>query len=1619
MSRISQLESPESGVRSPEWCRSWLHGHSFKPCVNTRPRRDSGLGTHLICAAACWFLFGIATAQAAENSEAVFFTPRGFDKPGVPRTAEGDNVGHLRIVVRDAATGEPTFCRINVVGPDGNYYQPKANYLTPYAMTGEWPKVGKGNRQGKGPYRYLGRFFYAWGDITVDVPPGDVRVEAAKGIEFALQEKTVAVKKGNSQTVELMLVRKEPMAKYGYYSGDPHLHFAQQSDTDESLILDLMEAEDIQFGSILAYNDPAGPYNGAMQTLDSPQRSLGLPSLRSRGDYHILSGQEYRSTTYGHLNLFLRDELALDGKKLNADNGPPYGIIGRETKKLGGYAFYAHGGYAQAIYADAVQGDIDGVELLQFGIYRGIELADWYHFLNIGYRFPIIGASDYPACRFLGDCRTYVHSDRMPDFQGWLEGCRQGESFVTTGPLLQLDVDGRKPGSIIEKSGPGPHAVKLKARVYSAVSSHQQIDIVCNGEVVRSGGAVSIASGKNVEEGYTECDFTLELTKPSWIAARSYSVNDDKKHDGNGESHTNPVYISINDRAPYDRSSLDKLVEKLDGQIAIHKKREFAEKADIVDYFERSRDILLKIRAAGGVPITGHPAEILKADLPALSNPGARTHTDEELKAYLKPVPGKTPAEALETFETVDGFTMQLVAAEPLVHSPVAAAFDEDGALYVAEMIDYPYFPKPGDKPLGAVRKLEDTDGDGVFDKSTIFANELLWAAGIAPWKGGVFIASPPDIWYMKDTDGDGQAEERRNVFTGFGLKNQQAMLNNLQFGLDHKIYGATAGNGGTVRPGNQPETAAVSVDGRDFRFDPVTETFEPITGTIQFGNTFDDWGNRFVCSESRPLLQPILPQHYLARNPYLPVPEAIQNIAGGAVPIFRISPIERWRHVRSSRRIAHSERDANAAGASHHVVDAAAGVTVYRGDAFPEKYYGSVFVGDAQNNLVHRMVLTPDGVTFKQTRGEANTEFVRSSDNWFRPVNFVNAPDGTLYVLDMSREILESIHIPLDVLKFLDLTSGRNQGRIYRMAPKGFRAKPMPKLSKLSTGELVKLLEHPNGWHRDTAHRLLFERQDKSGVAALERMAAQSASKQGRILALWSLEGLGALNETALLAALDDPSAPVREQAVQLAVRRLSVRGARTMRAIDEAVAALATDADPRVRFQVAFALGYTGPPEFLGLAEIARRDVGDRWIRTAVLSSAADNSPVLFDSLLSSKQFAEGADGRAMLGQLAFIAGARNPKGEFPILLRSPHLRALGPVDSLGLIVLTSLGDGLKQNGQYLPTIIPQSADQSEKWLFSVMETARDMASTQDALESNRVAAVRLLGCADSAYSYDTLANLIGTQQPVAIQLAAVTALSGYPDLSVAAALIVRWKELTPEVRSAALHTLLSRENWTMTLLGAADTGDVSLAELDASQRAALLAHRNPEIQLLAKKLLGADAPSARKDVLAKYQPALRLAGSFTAGAKVFERECMGCHRIGEKGFAIGPNLASSSFREPAAVMMHVLDPNQYVLPNYVQYVVVDKNGRSYTGMISAQTATSVTLKRDKDATETILRSQIDEMTSTGKSLMPEEIEKKVSPQEMADLLAFITQTQASEPVAEPRLDIGTEPGLVEPEP
>jgi putative membrane-bound dehydrogenase-like protein len=1560
----------------------------------------------LICCVATFAVAQSAPVTAIADREELIFTPAGFDQPGQPAIAEGEGTGELQIVVRDQKSGRPIPCRVNVVGPDGNFYEPQQNALTQYSLTGEWPKWPKawGNRPGKAPFRYFGRFFYATGEATVRVPAGQVRVEAWKGFEYRPGSVTTIVPAGERRSVEVTLSHEASATQHGYYSGDPHIHIPRTSEQDDTTTFDLMEAEDIHYASLLGYNEPAGPYAGFMDKLDSPQRrGMGRESIRTRGDYHLLSGQEYRTGTYGHLNLFLRDDIVFPGQSFNADNWPLYGEVGRDTQDQGGYAFYAHGGYAQAIYADFVQGNVNGVELLQFGVYRGIGLVDWYNILNIGYRFPCVGASDYPACRMLGDCRTFVELPEDRSFPAWLKGAAAGRSFVSTAPVLLLDVDGQKPGDII-RCDAGPVSVTARVRVKSVVAPVTNVQLIVNGAVVQ---AMSVAA----EEGqHTRVEFEtpLTITEPSWIAARAYSESPGGAADA--EAHTNPVYVYLDGKAPYRRESLDAIVGEIDKQIAAHSKRTFPEQAQVLAYFQRSRDILLAIRSAGGLRADADPRQLAQAAA-KLEVDGSREPTEDELKEFLKPVPPLPPDEALRAFDMLDGFEMQLVAAEPLVCDPIAAAFDENGNLYVCEMRDYPYRPAEGGRPIGRVSVLRDVDGDGTFDESHLFADELLWAGGVAPWKGGVFVAAPPDIWYFKDTDGDFVADVREKRYTGFGVENQQAMLNNLQLGLDFRIYGSTAGNGGAITTVGDPEAGVVSVSGRDFRFDPVSGRFESITGTVQFGSTFDDWGNRFLCSESQPLHHVVLPQEYLERNPYLPVASGIQNIATGPVPIFRISPIERWRHIRSSRRIAAQSRPSTSAGASHHVIDAAAGVTVYRGGAYPPEFYGQVFIADGQNNLVHRRRLIPDGVTFRSERVDDRTEFCRSSDIWFRPVNFVNAPDGTLYVLDMSREVLETIHIPLDVVRHLDLASGRDRGRVYRMAPTGFRSAPPPRLGSASAQELLAALENPHGWWRDTAHRLIYERQDLAAVGPLRTLLRSGERPQARLHALWLLQGLHDLETNDLLAALNDSSPVLREHAVRLSENRLDAAPV-----LLERVLALASDADPRVRFQVAFSLGASSSPRAAEmLAEIARREGSDHWMWTAVLSSLAGPAEHVLQELLGDTAFTTKGTGRNVIAQVAGLIGARHDAAEIERVLdavaRHPKTARHLELQSL---VLHAMAQSLSRAGRVL-AVSAERAPAAAAMLQDHIQHALIATLENSFTEAARRQAVELIGTLPFEQSRETLSRMLEPRAPQSLQIAAVTALGNRPEPEVGDILLEHWREYPPDVRKEVITALLSRDARCETFLRRAAADADIVGQIDAAQRTMLLGSRSETIRTLAQQLFaGDDRP--RQAVIDAYRPALQSAGSLEKGRDVFTANCSACHKIGDVGTALGPDLTTSQHRTPDVLLTHILDPNRYVLPNYVQYVVLDATGRTYTGMMTAQTATSVTLQREKSAADTLLRANIDEIASTGKSMMPEGLEKSISVVQMADLLAFLQQASASEEDLQTR-DFGTLPGLIEP--
>ncbi len=433
----------------------------------------------------------------------------------------------------------------------------------------------------------------------------------------------------------------------------------------------------------------------------------------------------------------------------------------------------------------------------------------------------------------------------------------------------------------------------------------------------------------------------------------------------------------------------------------------------------------------------------------------AQSVADQDFSQELPRIPATEPPAALGTFKLQPGFRLEQVVAEPLVNSPVAMAFDENGRLFVVEMRDY---SEQKEDYLGRVRMLEDVDGDGRFDKSTVYVDKLSWPTAVACWDGGILIGAAPDIIYCKDTDGDGQADVRRTVFTGFGKTNVQGLLNSFNWTLDNRIEGATSSSGGSIKQLDHEGIAPLAVRGRDFSIEPRTMRMTTTSGGAQHGLSFDDWGTKFVCSNSDHIQQVMFEERYLARNPYLSAPSARASIAtdGPQAEVFRSSPIEPWRIVRTRLRVSGAVKGIiEGGGRPAGYFTGATGVTIYRGNALPDELRGMAVVGDVGSNLVHRKRLALNGLQFTASRMDRESELVASSDIWFRPAQFANAPDGALYIVDVYREVIEHPDaLPPMIKKHLDLTSGRDRGRIYRVLPKdGFAQPKTPQLGQSDHG--------------------------------------------------------------------------------------------------------------------------------------------------------------------------------------------------------------------------------------------------------------------------------------------------------------------------------------------------------------------------------------------------------------------------------------------------------------------------------------------------------------------------------------------------------------------------------------
>jgi putative membrane-bound dehydrogenase-like protein len=961
----------------------------------------------------------------------------------------------------------------------------------------------------------------------------------------------------------------------------------------------------------------------------------------------------------------------------------------------------------------------------------------------------------------------------------------------------------------------------------------------------------------------------------------------------------------------------------------------------------------------------------------------------------------RKPADSMSAFHLVPPFQLEQVAAEPLVCDPVALCFDEAGRLFVAQMTTY---SETRDAQSGSIAMLEDTDGDGHFDKRSIYVDKLGWPTAVLCYNGGVFVASSPDLFYCKDTNGDGRAETREVVLTGYDFSNPNGAPNSLRWGLDGRIHGMPSTSGGLLRSllwekHSGKEMKPIQARGRDYSFDPRTGELRLESGGSQFGMTYDDWGRKFESSNSVPIEMVMYDEHYIARNPYLSAPNSRVAIKvddkrmGKRQAVYRTSPIEAWRVIRTELRVAGQfSGPIEGGGTPAGYFTGACGVTIYTGDAWPAEFHGNAFVAEGSGNLIHRMRLDPSGVGFTAHRTEYQKEFLTSDENWFRPITFSNAPDGTLYMADMYREVYEHPDaIPPSAKKFIDTSAGNDRGRIYRFTPPGFKQPAPVDLGKMTTTNLVALLEHTNRWHRVTAARLLFQRQDTKAIAPIRRLVQNSKSPLDRMHGLYALFVQNSLTADDVLPRLEDEHPRVREHAV-----RLSEVVQADAPAIRAQLYKMTADDDARVRYQLAFTLGDIASSQATSaLAQIASHDVTDRWVRLALLSSCYGRAGEFFAVLVSDTKFAGSSTGRSFLEQMAEQAGLQKREDQIVEVIRV--LESLDESQTaLAEAAVRGLTRGLTKSGSPLIAMLSSDSGRAGELLAEMVAKAKQAAGDESSSVDARVAAVRSLATAGYDDVGDLLGSLLDSRQPQEVQIAALQTLSRFRSEAIGPTIVEAWGGFSPKVRGEAAEALFARPDRIPALLDAITGEMIQPSQLDPARVQLLLNHPDESIRKAAEPVLSGVTFARREDTVLAYQDVLKKEGGVPHGKEVFKRDCSKCHLLEGVGYDLGLPLTTVQNRGPEAILLAVLDPNRDVLPQYLNYVVITDDGLTATGMIETETATSLTLRRAEGESDTILRANIDEMANTGLSIMPEGLEEQVSKDDMADLIAYLMSLQ-----------------------
>ncbi len=998
--------------------------------------------------------------------------------------------------------------------------------------------------------------------------------------------------------------------------------------------------------------------------------------------------------------------------------------------------------------------------------------------------------------------------------------------------------------------------------------------------------------------------------------------------------------------------------------------------------------------------------EYVEAKVPFYA-PGGRGSADPIAKMQ-KPVSVET---SLKHYSVPEGFELKLFASdEQFGGKPLAMTWDDRGRLWVSVTKDYPNeLQKPGEG-RDAIVVCEDTDGDGKADTFTTFAEKLSIPTSLLCVHGGVLVHQAPHTLFLKDTDGDGKADLRQEVITGWGTGDTHAGPSNLRYGFDNWIYGmvgysrltgTVAGERfnfgqGIYRFKLEADEANPARKGGGGVKVTKFELLRNVTNNA-WGVAFNEDGDLFGSTANG---CPIV---------HLPVPNRYYETVRGLNP----GPLQNIALNNKFYPITQSIRQVD----WHGGFTAASGCAVYTARTYPEAYWNrAAFVSEPTGHLTTAFVLQSTGTDYVARYG---WNLVASDDEWAAPIDAQVGPDGHVWVLDWYNFIVQHNPTPTGFRTGkggayeTDLRD-KSHGRIYRLVYTKAKAEKLPNLKDAKPADLVEALKSDNMFWRQHAQRRLVEAGDKGVAEALAKLIADpKASPQAVLHAIWVQDGLKIADKSASL--LDHSSPAVRRAALQtLPKDAKSVDAILASKCLD--------DADTRVRLAALLALADQPSASAVGpvLAKrLSALDAGtDRGISDATLAAAvAHAGPVLAD-LATSKNANWSKEALAVVERIATSYAAKAP-ADLGGLLGSLGTSAVSDSIVAGLaagwptskaakltaadeaaFVKAMTATSAASRGRLLKLAGAWGVKGLEAQLAEVAKGQLAVIADEKATDTARIDAARQVievMPADEKAA-ETIVNAVTAKTNPDLARGLFDVLSGSKAKNVGPLVVAKLGTIPALARPAALRLVLARADSTAAFLDAVEKGTVRFDMLDLDQKTALAAHPDKKVSDRAAKLLaqGGGLPDAdRQKVIADYHEVLAKKGDVANGKKVFVAQCAKCHKHSGEGAQIGPDLTGFGLHPKEEILIHVLDPSRSVEGNFKVYTARLEDGRTLTGLLSAQTKTTVEILDAENKRHAINRTDLEgDLTESKKSLMPEGFEKQINKTEFTDLLEFMSQ-------------------------